>query len=181
MEPSKNPVLPSFITGVIDLNRLIRETEGIDDAIDQLKLREPGSTVKLPKTSFLMDQLAGYYKLNLLHKKDRTNLIKYLSSIKTKAPVINISFSSDPSPRFLDGLITWLRANIHPEIMLSVGIQPTIGAGCVVRTTNKYFDFSLTENLRKSRGLLLKKITEAAAPVAETVNLEPAVEVDKAA
>jgi len=37
-------------------------------------------------------------------------------------------------------------------------LQPTIAAGCIVRTTNKYFDFSLRQDFTDKRELLLKQI-----------------------
>ncbi len=56
--------------------------------------------------------------------------------------------------------MTWLRQNIHPYVMVTVGVQPTIAAGCIVRSTNKYFDFSLRENFAGNRDILLNAISE---------------------
>jgi len=160
MEPKKIVSLPNFMTGPVDVSRLTREAETIDDSLHQLKLRKSGTTVKMPKTSQLMDKLIRYYNLNMLHEKDRQELNKYLTHVKTNSPRIHMSFSSDASPIFLEEIVEWLRKNIHPEILLSVGLQPTIGVGCIVRTNNKYFDFSINQNIKKSRGILLKKISD---------------------
>lgn len=69
-----------------------------------------------------------------------------------------MSFSADPSPLFTQRLISWLRQNIHPDLLLQVGLQPTIGAGTVVRTTNKYFDLSLREFFNQKKAVLLAKM-----------------------
>jgi F0F1-type ATP synthase delta subunit len=69
-----------------------------------------------------------------------------------------MSFSADPSPQFTQKLAAWLRQEIHPFVLLQVGLQPNIGAGCVVRTTNKYFDFSLRERFKSKRPLLMEKL-----------------------
>ncbi|HYH36035.1 MAG TPA: hypothetical protein VD706_00875, partial [Candidatus Saccharimonadales bacterium] len=87
---------------------------------------------------------------------------------KQRSPVLHISFSADPSPTFTEKLMTWLREEIHPLVLLSVGLQPTIGAGCIVRTTNKQFDLSLREDFLKKRELLLSQLRSAPAAPAET-------------
>ncbi len=57
-------------------------------------------------------------------------------------------------------LVVWLRANIHPQILVHLGLQPSIAAGCVVRTANKQFDFSLSEAFEKQRELLIASLKE---------------------
>ena len=74
---------------------------------------------------------------------------------------MHISFSADPSPLFTQKLIAWLRSEIHPLVLLQIGLQPNMGAGCVVRTSNKYFDFSLRDRF-KSKGEMLAKIMQEA-------------------
>jgi hypothetical protein len=41
---------------------------------------------------------------------------------------------------------------------MTVGVQPTIAAGCIMRTTNKYFDFSLRQDFEGKRDLLLEEL-----------------------
>ena len=47
--------------------------------------------------------------------------------------------------------------------MVAVGLQPGIGAGCVLRTENRYFDMSLGKRFGGSRELLMKRLNEVAA------------------
>lgn len=155
--------LPLSVVGKVDIGRLLREVEAVDDFLKQSAIREPGTPVKLPKTSRLFDETVEVNKLNVLHEDDRARLFDFLKQVKAKAPVLHISFSADPSPMFTQKLITWLRAEVHPIVLLQVGLQPNIGAGCVVRTQNKYFDFSLRNRLKDSGNALtglLKGITE---------------------
>jgi F0F1-type ATP synthase delta subunit len=58
-----------------------------------------------------------------------------------------MSFASEPSAKSLGTLVDWLRTNIHPQVVVSVGIQPSIAAGCIVRTPNRQYDFSLRQSL----------------------------------
>jgi hypothetical protein len=165
--------LPIQIATKIDVGRLLRELEGVDNFLEQAAIRQPGTSVKLPKTSRLADEFVESNKINLLRDEDRRRAINFLIMVKAKAPVLHMSFSADPSPIFQQKLVTWLRNQIHPLALLQVGLQPNIGAGCVLRTTNKYFDFSLREHFRNNRDLLIETIhgqetpkQVAAAPVA---------------
>lgn len=150
--------LPTQATGRVDVGRLLRETQQIDDFLKQAAIRQPGTQLKLPKTTRLLDEFMVSNKLNLLHDADREQVLKFLSMVKAKAPVLHMSFGVDPSPSFVQKLIIWLRGEIHPLLLLQIGLQPNIGAGCVVRGTNKYFDLSLREHFKKQRPLLMEKI-----------------------
>jgi hypothetical protein len=156
--------LPLTVVGPVDIGRLQRELETIDNALMQLSLRTPGQEVKMPKTSKMMDDLIALNKLNLLQKSERQQLARFLDAIKAKAPTIHISFGADPTPRFAERLMVYLRKEIHPLVLLTIGLQPTIGAGCIVRTTNKYFDLSLGKDFGKNREILMAKLRVAPAP-----------------
>lgn len=153
------PSLPAAVSSPADVGRLARELKTVDDALLQLSLRSGGTAVKMPKTSQLMDQLIQLNKLNLLKPTDRAVLGQYLAALQAKAPVLHISFGADPSAAFLEKLTVWLRLELHPQILVTIGLQPNIGAGCVVRSTNKYFDLSLRQSFADKRGLLLDALS----------------------
>jgi len=155
--------LPALVAGQVEVARLIRELDQINDSLLQLNLRSGGSSVKIPKTSYLMEKTIQLNKLNLLHKTDRATLARNLKSIHDKAPVMHISFGAEPSSAFVEKLMNWLRGEIHPELLLTIGLQPTLGVGCIVRTTNKYFDLSLRQNLLGKHDLLKTKLFGKAA------------------
>ena len=71
---------------------------------------------------------------------------------------MHISFAADPSASFTEKIVAWFRENIHPNILVQIGLQPNIAAGCVVRTANKIFDFSLRENFNQSQQSLIDAI-----------------------
>jgi len=156
--------LPVQVVSPADTGRLIREIETIDDALHQLSLRSPGTEVKMPKTSRLLDQTAELNKLNLLEKSERELLNRTLKLIREQAPVLHISFSADPSAAFLEKLIIWLRREIHPLVLLTIGLQPNMGAGCIVRTKNRQFDFSLKQDFAGKRDLLISKLRAPEMP-----------------
>lgn len=157
-------VLPSLVVGAVDVMRLRREFDSLNDHMDQIALRKSGEeSPKLPKTSRMLDEFASLNKLNLLQSSDRQASDKFLGELIEHAPTIHISFAVDPSAAFVSKIIIWLRQNIDPQLLLSVGLQPTIAAGCVVRTTNHYYDLSLRRHFSAKRQLLIDKLESVVA------------------
>lgn len=153
--------LPMLISSKVEIGRLLLELDMIDDALLQLQLRKKGAEIKMPKTSQLMERLVQQNELNLLQETDRKLLQQFLQAVKDTAPTIHMSFSADPSVDFMEKLMTWLRREIHPVALVTVGLQPNIGAGCVIRTVNKQFDFSLRQDFAKKREMLRQQIAPA--------------------
>lgn len=166
-EKPKAGQLPPLVVGPVEINRLRRELAAIDETLLEHTLRKQGGNAQMLKSSQLMDQLVTFNKLNLLHKSDRERLHRFLDAVAERAPVLHISFSADPPPPFLERLMAWLRANIHPQILVTIGVQPTIAAGCIVRSTNKHFDFSLRQDFTDKRDVLLQQIGKREAQKAE--------------
>jgi F0F1-type ATP synthase delta subunit len=150
--------LPLSVVSRIDVGRLQREVTALDNFVEQSALRKPGSAIPLPRTSKTLDEVAQTNKLKLLEENDRKRLWQFLEEVKTQAPTLHVSFAADPSAAFIGKLITWLRSEIHPMLLLQIGLQPSIAAGCIVRTPNHYFDFSLRKHFAGQRDLLVQKI-----------------------
>jgi F0F1-type ATP synthase delta subunit len=105
-----------------------------------------------------MDELATGNKKDLLLTADRKELMQFVKSIHDHAPVVHMSFAVEPSASFLQKLIVWWRANIGPYVLLETGLQPDIAVGCIVRTPNHQYDFSLREHFTKTRDVLVQKL-----------------------
>ncbi len=162
--PKQELKLPVLVFGVVEVRRLKRELEALEEYMRQAAIREPGKQAALPRVSRLLDALANDNGRNLLQAADRQELSQFLVTIETTAPSIHISFASDPSSAFVAKLVTWLRGNIHPAIMLQIGLQPTIAAGCIVRTGNRIFDLSLRQNLTDQRAKLIEALDAMNVP-----------------
>jgi F0F1-type ATP synthase delta subunit len=154
--------LPLNIVSQVDVARILREVNALNDFFIQAKIREPGVPMQMPKMSRLLGQLAHDNEYNLLEEKDRQRLAANLDQIIGKAPLINISFAAEPSIKALEKVLVWFRNNIHPQTLLQVGLQPNIAAGCVVRTHNKVFDMSLRQHLDQQQKYLVQLIDAAA-------------------
>lgn len=165
-------LLPISIVTKVDVGRLLREVTAIDDFLDQASLRQPGTAIQLPKTTRVVDDIVTSNKINLLVEAERRALIAFLTEVRDKAPEIHFSFSAEPSTTFMQKLATYLRESIHPHTLLQIGLQPTIGAGFMMRTTNKYYDFSLRTTLKAKHQVLLDNIRSAGKTVPDVVQEE---------
>jgi F0F1-type ATP synthase delta subunit len=174
MAHSTSHKLPTAVITPMDLSRLLREIEAIDEGLLQLKIRGDKDPTRFPKASPLMDTLLAVNDLNLLHEDDRKELTEFLHVITEKAPVVHMSFSADPRQAFLEKLVSWFRKEINPVTLISVGLQPNLGAGCILRTTNQYFDLSLKQAFADKRDLFVSELTDVRTP-AESSSA-PAVE-----
>ena len=152
-EPSLQ-LTPDIITA-LELNRVIRELENLDDFLHQANIRTPGSSMSLPKTTKLLEGLAEANGFSLLDTVHRKHLIGKLRNLKLKVKKVHISFAVEPSPRVIRKIVLWMRENIHPQVVVEIGVQPTISVGCIVRTTNKVFDMSLRNRFSSSKTILI--------------------------
>lgn len=141
--------LPVGVMSRADIGRLLRELNSLDSFLEASEARQPGTALQLPRTGKLLEELLQLNDLNALQEDDRQKAKAVLERLRTDAPQLHFSFSTDPSPLFLKRLMTWLRDNIHPQLLIQVGLRPTIGAGVTVRSTNKYFDFSLHQQFKQ--------------------------------
>jgi F0F1-type ATP synthase delta subunit len=153
--------LSNMVVGPADLAKLQREINGLDDFFVAAKARQAGTAIQPPKLTRVLNQMAKDNNINLLEANERQKLAVSLQSLSEKSPVLNVSFASEPSPNALVQLVVWIRANIHPQALIRIGLQPSIAAGCYLRTPNKGFDMSLRAALKRSEPELLKLIAGA--------------------
>lgn len=160
MEP-KVFSLPIEIVSDSDLNRLVRELKSLDDYFLNAAARKGGTVIQPPRVTRMLNSIANGLQYNLLEESKRQKLVDELKTIRTNAPLMHISFATEPSPKALERILVWLRSNIHPYTLLQVGLQPTIAAGCVLRTPNKVFDMSLRSYLDTQKGYLVELVKGA--------------------
>jgi len=150
------------IVGRSDITRMLREINKLDDFFVAAASRPANSSIQPPRITNALNQLARDNRVNLLEAGQRKELVSRLNAILKQAPALNISFASEPSPKSLEQILIWFRQNIHPLTLLQVGLQPSIAAGCVLRTPNELFDMSLSAKLTAEQGLLTQLIEGAA-------------------
>ena len=176
MELEESVVLPLSIITVLDLSRVLRELENLDEFLIQSAIRRPGTPMMLPRLSKLLDDMATANHFNLLDETHRKALMNSITLLKENAPRLHISFTAEPSAQFVNKIAEYIRNNISHVALIQVGLQPTIAAGCILRTPNRQFDLSLRQHLKDSRPLLSELIhktqivTPNAAPTAAAVS-----------
>lgn len=161
MASSETIKMPLSVTGKAEIARLIRELEKVDQFFINANQRKGGESPQPPRVTHLLSGMAEANRLNLLQEADRVKMKAGLQAISTRAPSVHITFAAEPPPRVLEDIVSWLRNNIHPETLVVVGLQPSIAAGVVLRTSNKIFDMSLRNHLKKQEPFLVKLIDGA--------------------
>lgn len=154
-------ILPTAIVSKADVMRLTKELEGLNEELHQAGVRRGGATNTVPKATTMLEEVAAETNTNLLQADERDKLLAMLRDLSSQAPVVHISFAVTPSPSFLQKIVSWFRREVNPNTLLQVGLQPSIAAGCVMRTPNKYFDFSLRRAIAGKQDLLIEKLRGA--------------------
>src|SRR6478736_6223110 len=119
-------VLPMSVASKIDVSRLTREVEVVDNELTTVAVRtKAGSPVKVEQP-VISRQLEEFLQLNDLKLTDmsgqaRTDLVKQMRIMKDNVPVIHMTFAVTADSSSLQKLIEWLRASIHPQVVVEVG------------------------------------------------------------
>ncbi len=152
--------LPLSVVDRHDVLRMSREIAAIDEFMLQARLRKPGEGVALPRISSILEETSKLNALNLLNEPDRKKLKDSLLYIKDHAPTIHMSFAVEPSTVVSSRIVEWFRTKIDPATLVKFGLQPTIAAGCTMRTYSKYYDLSLRKTLERQRDKLIALVRQ---------------------
>lgn len=148
--------LPAALTSRADLARLVREIETVDGELEAQKVRAHGQKVayRLPNMSRQLGDFLDQNKLDITDDQGRMKLVEDLRKLKDHAPVVHMTFACDADPESLHQLVAYMRRELHPHTLLSVGLQPNIVAGVFMRTPNHVHDFSVRKQLANKRDVI---------------------------
>lgn len=152
--------LPQTVSTKIDLSRLVSEMEKVNNEITEMLVRAKAGAAGAEKP-VLSESLTSFLSQNglgLTTDGERTDIVKQLRKLKDAAPVIHMTFATAADPESLQTLVQWLRISIHPQALISVGLQPGLVAGVYIRTPNHVHDLSLRSKLQSSRDILVKDL-----------------------
>jgi hypothetical protein len=91
----KHLTLPVVIFGAVEVSRLLRELESVDDHLSQEAIRSTDKRVPdLPRMSRMLEQLAAENNLDLHAPDARKRLDNFLQKVLEKAPSVHISFAA---------------------------------------------------------------------------------------
>lgn len=154
-------VLPPSVVSRVDVSRLVSEVERVDNQLttNAVRAKVDSATQSRPAVS---DQLNDFLQLNTLSidvgSRVRAELVKQLQLLKQNVPTIHMTFAVAADRESLEQLAQWLRSSVHPQAVISVGLQPGLVAGVYLRTPNHVHDLSLRAKLRGSHDLLVKEL-----------------------
>lgn len=155
--------LPVGVVGAGDLRRLSRQLKQLEETLEQIRLRTNAPVAKLPRATRSLEEFASTNRLNLLLPADRQKMAAFIEATLRSAPVLHMSFAAEASRAFTTEVVLWLRSNIHPNVLLEIGLEPAIAAGCILRTPNRQYDFSLRSRFEAQSKSLVEKLHGAAA------------------
>jgi len=156
-------VFPPALVTRADLARLVREVEAVDNEFEAQKARNHATGQAGYRTPTMSRSLADFLdinKLDIMQDQGRMLLKEQLRALKDKAPVIHMTFAVEADPMSLAQLVTYLRTEIHPQTLLSVGLQPSLVGGAYMRTPNHVHDFSMRELLASKRSVITQSLED---------------------
>jgi len=153
-------ILPAALTGRADLARLVREIETVDGELEAQKVRARGEQVnyRLPNMSKPLSDFLDQNKQDITNDQTRMGLVENLRKLKDHAPVVHMTFAVEADPESLMQLVEYMRRELHPYTLISVGLQPALVAGAYMRTPNHVHDFSIRELLSSKRDLIVQDL-----------------------
>jgi hypothetical protein len=154
-------VLPAALIGRADLARLVREVESVDSELETQKVKNRGEgSYRLPTMSQSLSDFVDLNKLDLTDDKARVHLKEELLKLKDKAPIIHMTFATAADPEALQKLVEWVRNELHPQALISIGLQPALVGGVYMRSPNHVYDFSMRHRMQGKREILVNELEE---------------------
>ncbi|MES2630647.1 MAG: hypothetical protein V4611_01700 [Patescibacteria group bacterium] len=156
----ENFVLPPNVVTRIDISRLVREVERVDNEMTaaEVRARTGKAGQAQPLLSEQLNTFLNQNELKLDASSERTKIIKELRLLKDKVPVLHMTFAVTADAESLEELTGWVRSTIHPQAVIDVGLQPGLVAGVYLRTPNHVHDFSMRGALEGRHGLLVDEL-----------------------
>ena len=158
--------LPPSLIGRTDMARLVREVETVDNDFEVQKVRDhkkPGE-YSVPTMSRALSDFLQLNKIDISDSQARMKLKDELRVMKDKSPMIRMVFAAEPEPEFLQQLVAWIRQEMHPGALLTVGLQPSLIGGVYMRTPNHVHDFSVRTLLADKRNVLTEELEALQRP-----------------
>lgn len=153
--------LPPSVVSKTDISRLVREIEQVDNELTTAAVRTK-TGVQSQYSPVISQQLTDFLQINNLtlgtDSVARTDLVKRVRDLKDQAPVMHMTFAVTADSASLQVLVEWLRTSIHPQTLVSVGLQPGLVAGAYIRTPNHVYDMSLRSKLKGRHEALVAEL-----------------------
>lgn len=150
--------LPNTIGGKRDLILAMREIEQILSDEIQNDVRSKYGAEQHKQSH------AGRHMVDELLKENNLNheiatlrqVLKSMEDFKNHSPQIRLAFSQEPDPDMYRKVVEWFRREIHPGVLVQIGVQPSIGGGFTMQTPVRRYDFSFKTKILNSTDKFLE-------------------------
>ncbi len=153
-------VLPPSIATRRDVMELLREFVRVDAALVEAELRHRvGATAGGAFT--LSDRLTEFLHQNqgvLDDASSRRSLVQRLEQFKDVMPIVHMTFAAQADTESVQWLAACARRLIHPQAVLTIGLQPDLIGGVHIRTTNHVYDLSVRAQLVDARHFIREEL-----------------------
>lgn len=153
-------VVPEIVFSLKDLTRILRELEQLDAGYLEASARAKiGAKVDYaPMLSVALEDFLAANPVDISVLSQRSRLIDSVRQLKQQAPLTHLTFAVVPDMESLIKISRWLRENVHPQMLIRVGLQPDLVGGVYVRTTNRALDLSLRAQLANHRHVIAQEL-----------------------
>lgn len=156
--------LPSSVVTRTDMVHLVHEAERVDNELTTRAIQQQAGQQASDGT-VMSQQLKDFLETNSLafdqDTTDRLTVVKELRKLKSKAPVIHMTFAVQADGESTHQLVDWVRGQVHPQALIEIGLQPALIGGVYLRLPNHVQDFSLRGLLHGGHEVLLKELEAA--------------------
>lgn len=144
--------LPNSIGGKRDLILATRQIEKVlnDKLQDEVRAKYGAEVIGTKAGQRVLNDLL---ELNGIKEDDANSLkrlLQALEAVRQYAPRVRISFAQEPDQDQYESVVAWFRKEVDQGVLVQVGVQPTIGAGCIVQTNSRRYDMSLKTRVLNS-------------------------------
>ena len=153
-------LLPPVIVSKVDVYRLVAEAEQVEANLTTAAARAKAgvTTASLPPLSQQLSEFLRHNNLSLTTPKQWGQLVSQLRLLKEKVPVLHMTFATVADPASLQQLAAWARTSVHPQAVITAGLQPGLVGGVYLRTPNHVHDLSMRGLLSGQREVLVKEL-----------------------
>lgn len=158
--------LPASIVGLRDLRTCVKVLERLTSQLVnesiQIKAGIEDKTASPAALPEMLQELVTLSGMGVNSERQSEALKKQLLELVQHAPRIQLQFASEPDATMKRRLVAWLRSNIHRNLLIDIHVNPGVGGGFIVETTQRRYDFSWRTYLEHQSEHLTQKIREAA-------------------
>ncbi len=129
---------------------------------DQVRQRVIPSTHPEPITTSLL--LQGVLENSNVNKNDLhavEELATELERIRDALPQVHMVLGNPPSLVIKQQIVSWLRREIHPQVLCNFVVRSDLGGGAILRTKANQYDFSFRTQLIAKKHRIQELISNA--------------------